>query len=151
MLFRSRFPVRGEEFDLLVWTTTPWTLLSNVGVAVGPDVAYARVRGRDGRRDLVLAADRVAAVCGEDAEVVGAVAATDLVGLHYERPLDDVPLDDATAGRVVAAEFVTVEDGSGLVHLAPAFGEVDREVGLAEGLPDLNPVGPDSAFTDAVP
>ncbi|MFM7271597.1 MAG: isoleucine--tRNA ligase [Actinomycetes bacterium] len=146
-----RFPVRDREFDLLVWTTTPWTLLSNVGVALGPDVEYARVRGRDGARDLVLAADRVAPVCGEDAEVVARVAATDLVGLHYVRPFEDVPLDDETACRVVAADFVTVEDGSGLVHLAPAFGEVDREVGLTEGLPVVNPVGPDAAFTSAVP
>lgn len=146
-----RFPVVDADFDLLVWTTTPWTLLSNVGVAVGGDIGYARVRGRDGARDLVLAADRVVAVLGEDAEVVGPVAAAELVGLRYERPFEDVPAPTADAWRVVAADFVTIEDGSGMVHLAPAFGEIDREVGAAEGLPVLNPVGPDAAFTAAVP
>ena len=62
------------DFDLLVWTTTPWTLVSNVGAAVGPDVEYVRVRGADGRRDVVLAAGRVSAVLGDDAEIVGPVA-----------------------------------------------------------------------------
>jgi isoleucyl-tRNA synthetase len=146
-----RFPVVGGDFDLLVWTTTPWTLLSNVGVAIGPDIPYVRVRGRDGARDLVLAADRVTAVLGEDAEVVGPVDAASLIGLRYERPFDDVPVATDDAWRVVAADFVTIEDGSGMVHLAPAFGEIDREVGAAEGLPVVNPVGPDAAFTAAVP
>ena len=143
-----RFPIVGADFDLLVWTTTPWTLLSNVAAAVGPDIEYVRVRSDEGGRDLVLAADRVADVLGSEAEVVGRVATDDLVGLHYLRPFDLLPID-ADAGRVVAAEFVTVEDGSGIVHLAPAFGEVDREVGQAEGLPVLNPVGPAATFTDA--
>ena len=142
-----RFPVVDADFDLLVWTTTPWTLVSNTGAAVGPAVEYVRVRGRDGTRDLVLGAARVAGVLGEDAEILGPVAAADLVGLRYERPFDHLPMD-ATGGRVVAADFVTVDDGSGIVHLAPAFGEVDREVGEAEGLPLLNPVGPAASFVD---
>ena len=147
-----RFPVPERDFDLLVWTTTPWTLVSNVAAAVSPDVAYVRVRGRDGRRDLVLAAERVVAVLGDDAEVVGPVAVSDLVGLHYERPFDYLPVEAATdAHRVVAADFVTLEDGSGIVHLAPAFGEVDREVAAREGLPVLNPVGPSARFDDRVP
>jgi isoleucyl-tRNA synthetase len=142
-----RFPVLDADFDLLVWTTTPWTLVSNTGAAIGPDVEYVRVKGTAGKRDLVLGAARVADVLGEDAEVVGPVAAADLVGLRYERPFDLLPMD-ATGGRVVAADFVTVDDGSGIVHLAPAFGEVDSEVGEAEGLPLLNPVGPAASFVD---
>jgi len=146
-----RFPVVNADFDLVVWTTTPWTLVSNVGAAVGPDVEYVRVRGRDGKRDLVMGAARVADVLGDDAEIVGPVAAVDLVGLHYERPFDLLPMatEGPNAGaRVVAADFVTVDDGSGIVHLAPAFGEIDREVGEAEGLPLLNPVGPAASFVD---
>jgi isoleucyl-tRNA synthetase len=144
-----RFPVVGRDFDLLVWTTTPWTLVSNVGAAVGPDVEYVRVRGATapGGRDLVMAAARVADVLGDDAEVVGTVAVSDLVGLRYERPLDFLALPESGA-RVVAADFVTVDDGSGIVHLAPAFGEIDREVADAEGLPMLNPVGPAATFVD---
>ncbi len=151
-----RFPVIGKDFDLLVWTTTPWTLVSNVGVAIGPDVEYVRVRGSDGRRDVVLAAGRVEAVLGDDTEVVGRVAAADLVGLRYERPFDFLPPPDAGASgtdsfRVVAADFVTLDDGSGIVHLAPAFGEIDREVGAEQGLGMLNPVGPAAQFDDTVP
>ncbi len=156
-----RFPVVDADFDLLVWTTTPWTLVSNTGAAVGPDVPYVRVRVAEGR-DLVLAETRVTAVLGDDAEVVATLRATDLVGLHYERPFDWLPLPDdalgapitptpADAWRVVAADFVTVDDGSGIVHLAPAFGEIDREVAVATGLPMLNPVNAQARFISDVP
>jgi isoleucyl-tRNA synthetase len=138
-----RFPVRDREFDLLVWTTTPWTLISNVAAAVGPQVEYVRVRRPGGGRDVVLGRGRVEAVLGSGEEtaweIVETFAAADLAGLHYERPFSFLPIDE-TANRVVVADFVTTEDGSGIVHLAPAFGEVDREVGMAEGLPTLNPV-----------
>jgi isoleucyl-tRNA synthetase len=145
-----RFPVVDADFDLLVWTTTPWTLVSNVAAALGPDIEYVRVKAPDGGRDLVLAASRVAAVLGEDTEVVAAVPVTELAGRHYERPFDFLPID-SDANRVVVADFVTVEEGSGIVHLAPAFGEVDREVSEREGLPMLNPVGPDARFDQSVP
>ncbi|MBI2168948.1 MAG: isoleucine--tRNA ligase [Actinobacteria bacterium] len=146
-----RFPLQGDDLDLLVWTTTPWTLVSNVAAAVSSSIRYVRVR-RPGR-DVVMAADRVAAVYGETAEIVGDVAAADLVGRTYERPFTFVPLPgpDPEGVRVVEAAFVTVEDGSGVVHLAPAFGEVDREVADREGLPTINPVDLDGAFTDAAP
>ena len=143
-----RFPVLDADFDLLVWTTTPWTLISNVGAAVGPNLEYVRVRGGEDRRDLVMAAARVADVLGDDAEVVGPVAVSDLVGLRYERPFDFLELPSSGA-RVVAADFVTVDDGSGIVHLAPAFGEIDREVADVEGLPTLNPVGPAATFVES--
>jgi isoleucyl-tRNA synthetase len=143
-----RFPVLDADFDLVVWTTTPWTLISNVAAAVGPGIEYVRVR-QPGQRDVVVAAARVAAVLGEDAEVVGPVAVGDLVGRRYERPFDLVPIPDG-ANRVVAADFVTTEDGTGIVHLAPAFGEVDREVGMREGLPVLNPVDLTARFSEVV-
>jgi isoleucyl-tRNA synthetase len=142
-----RFPLVDDDADLLVWTTTPWTLPSNVAVAVGPQIDYVRVRDRQGGRDLVLAAARVAEVLGEGTEVAGTVDAASLVGRHYERPFDWLPLD-GSASRVVAADFVAVDEGSGIVHMAPGFGEVDREVGTAEGLPTLNPVGADATFDD---
>src|SRR2546421_2385599 len=144
-----RFPVLGRDFDLLVWTTTPWTLISNVAAAVGPDVDYVRIRRPGVERDVVLGAARVAAVLGEDVEVVGHLTAADLAGLHYERPFSFVPLE-GDANRVVVADLVTTEDGSGIVHLAPAFGEIDREVGDAEGLPILNPVDTAARFEPVV-
>jgi len=144
-----RFPVVDRDFDLLVWTTTPWTLLSNVAAAVGPAIEYVRVHDAGGGRDLVLARSRVTAVLGDDAVILDTIPATELAGLHYLRPFTDLELD-ATASRVVAADFVTLDDGSGIVHLAPAFGEIDREVGEAEGLPVLNPVDATARFDATV-
>src|SRR5262249_19852099 len=127
-----RFPLLDRDIDLLVWTTTPWTLPSNTGAAIGLDIEYVRVAAPDGGRDLVLARERVADVLGDDAVVRGPVAPGDLVGQRYERPFGVLPLDDSGA-RIVAADFVTVEDGTGIVHLAPAFGEVDREAAERDG------------------
>ncbi len=155
-----RFPLTDRDLDLLVWTTTPWTLPSNVGAAVGAHIDYVRVRVPEGGRDVVMARDRVAAVFGDDAEVAGDISVSELVGAHYEPPFRLVPVDDFVsrsdeplelqAFRVVADEFVTIEDGSGIVHLAPAFGEIDREIGEREGLPLVNPVNDAARFTDAV-
>jgi isoleucyl-tRNA synthetase len=146
-----RFPVRDRDFDLVVWTTTPWTLPSNVAAAIGADIEYVRARDPEGGgRDVVLARARVDDVLGADAEVLGPIAAADLVGLHYDRPFGYV---DTTpeANVVIAAEFVTTDDGSGIVHLAPAFGEIDREVLEPTGLPVLNPVDANARFTSALP
>ena len=136
--------VVGEAEWLAVWTTTPWTLLSNTGVAVNPDLYYAVV-------DRTFVADElVDSVMGEGARarVTTRVPGTALVGLHYERPFTDLdPPHGADGWRVVPADYVTTEEGTGLVHLAPAFGEVDRQIGRTNGLPSLNPVGPDGRFT----
>jgi len=144
-----RFPVVGGEVDLLVWTTTPWTLISNVAAAVGPDIEYARVRAAEGGRDMVMAVARVA----EGATIIERFLGRDLVGVHYRRPYDFLPIEtDSPDGalRVVAADFVSTEEGSGIVHLAPAFGNDDMDVAKAEGLPVLNPVGPDGTFDERV-
>jgi isoleucyl-tRNA synthetase len=141
-----RFPVQDRDFDLLVWTTTPWTLISNVAAAVGPDIEYVRVRSEDAGRDLVMAADRAP----EGAEIVERLPGSDLVGLRYQRPFDFLPLDDR-GQRVVPAGFVTTDEGTGIVHLAPAFGADDMEAAQAEGLPVVNPVGPDGTFGPEVP
>jgi isoleucyl-tRNA synthetase len=133
----------GDAEAVVVWTTTPWTLPSNTGVAVHPELTYAVVGGQ------VVAEALVEAVFGEDAVVTRTVRGADLVGLRYRRPLDVVAVpDDANGWRLVAADYVTTEEGTGLVHLAPAFGEVDRQLGRENGLPTLNPVGPDGRFTD---
>jgi isoleucyl-tRNA synthetase len=144
-----RFPLLDRDVDLLVWTTTPWTLPSNVAAAVGPDLAYVRVHAPDGGRDLVMARDRVEAVFGEDAAVVANIATSDLIGASYDPPFRLVSVD-GDAFRVVGDDFVTVDDGSGIVHLAPAFGEIDREIGVREGLPTVNPVNEAARFDAAV-
>ncbi len=151
-----RFPLRGggvPDADLLVWTTTPWTLISNVAAAVGPDLAYVRIAAdasAGGGRDLILG-EAAATRRFPDADVLERWVGTDLVGWHYDRPFDML---DQPAGsdpwRVVAAEFVAVDDGSGIVHIAPAFGEDDAAVSRVEGLPVLNPVDADAAFDHRV-
>lgn len=130
---------------LVVWTTTPWTLLANVGVAVNPSVTYVVADG------LVVAEALVESVCGEGATITERFVGADLVGLHYERPFGDLPVEAGMDGwRVVPADYVTTEDGTGIVHQSPAFGEVDRVVARQHGLPTFNPVGPDGCFTEAV-
>jgi len=130
---------------LVVWTTTPWTLLSNVAVAVNPEITYASVDG------LVVAASLVTSVFGDDATADATFLGSALLGVHYERPFDDVALpDDVDACYVVAGEYVTTDDGTGLVHQAPAFGEIDRQIAREHNLPTVNPVGPDGTFTSAI-
>src|ERR1700722_8641775 len=149
---RFRLVGEGEELPgdaewLAVWTTTPWTLLSNTGVAVNPGLTYAVVDR------TVVAEELVDAVLGDGARerITARVPGSVLVGLHYERPFDDLPPPHGADGwRVVPASYVTTDEGTGLVHLAPAFGEVDRQTGREHGLPSLNPVGPDGTFTDEI-
>jgi isoleucyl-tRNA synthetase len=140
---------RLDGLSLVVWTTTPWTLLSNTGAAVGPELDYAVVG------DHVVAASLVDGVLGEGVRPDAVVPGSQLVGLHYRRPFDDVKTGPADGGRVgwrvVAGDFVEADEGTGIVHLAPAFGEVDRQVGRDNDLPTLNPVGPDGRFTEEVP
>lgn len=142
-----RGPVR-----LGVWTTTPWTLPSNLALAVGPDIEYA-VLERDGERYLV-GAGRVAAYAKEleGYEQVGTVRGADLVGRRYT-PLFDFLVEQAgeNAYQVLGAEFVTTEDGTGIVHLAPAFGEDDQNVCNAAGIPTIVTVDDHTRFTALVP
>ena len=148
-----RFPVTTgspavEGADLLVWTTTPWTLPSNVAVAVGEDIGYLRLAVPDGR-DVIVAADAHERLLPE-ATIVAHVTGGDLVGTTYQRPFDLVAIPDG-AQRVVADSYVSTGDGSGLVHLAPAFGEDDYRIGRREGLPVLNPITAAGTFDEAVP
>ncbi|MGQ9604533.1 MAG: isoleucine--tRNA ligase [bacterium] len=133
--------------SLLVWTTTPWTLISNVAVAVNPDLTYLKVRY--GEDTLILAENRASAVLGEGLEVIERVKGKDLVGLRYRAPFEFVK-PEGKAHIVVSADFVSAEDGTGLVHTAPAFGEEDYNLGRSENLAFVNPVREDGAFDDRI-
>jgi isoleucyl-tRNA synthetase len=152
-----RFPLLKEDGSeagesLLVWTTTPWTLPGNVAVAVAPDVTY--VKARVGEETLVVAEPLLEKVLGEGAEVLERLSGSDLVGNRYKGPIFDLADGGpANAFRVLAGEFVTTEDGTGLVHIAPAFGEDDYAVAAENGIFDptshgtlYNPVGLDGKF-----
>ncbi len=142
-----RLPLLGSpETSLLVWTTTPWTLPANVAVAVAPDAPYVEVWFQDER--LILAKPRLAAVLGEEAQILREFPGRELLGRQYV-PL--YPLAGQGAYRVVAGEFVSMAEGTGLVHIAPAFGEEDYELGQREGLPFLQPVDRAGRFTEEFP
>lgn len=139
------FPLAdGSGRELVVWTTTPWTLPSNVAVAVHPDLEYGEYE-RDGRR-FVMATSRGSYLFG-DATPHRTVTGAELVGLSYQRPLDVVSMPaDRKHGIVVPGAFVTSEDGSGLVHMAPAFGADDYAAGQEHGLALVRPVAADGTF-----
>ena len=150
-----RFPVRDATFlakfpdaNLLVWTTTPWTLVSNTAVAVNPAAQYVAARTTSGET-LVVAALLMATLLGDDAEVLGTFPGAELENIRYERPFDFVDIPDAHF--VILADYVTTDDGSGLVHQAPAFGAEDMASCRAYGLPVVNPVLPDGHFKPEVP
>jgi len=135
--------------DLLVWTTTPWTLVSNTAVAVHPDEAYAIARKPGEGETVVVAEALVPRVLGEGWHVVATVRGAELVGATYRPPFDLVEVPNAH--RVVPGTFVTTEDGTGLVHMAPAFGADDMAASRTHGLPVVNPIRPDGHFEDWVP
>ena len=141
---------------IVVWTTTPWTLVSNAALAVHPDLTYIEVK-KTGRDDwsLVFAESRAVAVLGAEWrsrwEVTGRFAGKALAGLRYRRPLDWVPFGDGAHEVIVAEEFVSAEDGSGVVHMSPAFGADDYAAGRKHGLAFLQPVNSRGEFAAEIP
>lgn len=149
----------------LIWTTTPWTLPSNLAIAVGPEIDYVQVEPTSGAlagEKVILAAallEAYAEELGEDAAewVTATFKGSDLVGKRYapifpyfaDRPNSEAP--GANAFQIIGGDFVTTEDGTGLVHLAPAFGEDDMLVCRAAGIRTVVPVGSDGKFTAEVP
>ncbi len=145
-----RFPLTSGplagQVDLLVWTTTPWTLVSNTAVAVHPDVTY--VVARHGKDALLVAEPLALKVLGEEWTLGETFGGRELERWTYRRPFDLVDFPETPGGThyVILADYVTTEDGTGLVHQAPAFGEDDMLTCRAYGLPMVNPIRPDGTF-----
>src|SRR5690606_7019487 len=141
---------------ILVWTTTPWTLVSNVALAVHPDLVYAEVRrlGRD-EPTLILAESRLPGALGDDWrdrwELVGTMRGAELVGWRYRRPIEWLPFGDGAHEVIVGEPFVSADDGSGVVHMAPAFGADDYAAGKRHGLAFLQPVDARGRFPETLP
>ncbi|HET6379467.1 MAG TPA: isoleucine--tRNA ligase [candidate division Zixibacteria bacterium] len=137
-----------EDEDLLVWTTTPWTLSSNVAAAVHPDLTYLRVRGRDGRRWWLSRGSlpRVA----PDAEVLGEAPGSELVGLTYAGPFDELPAVQAAGveHRVIGWDEVSDEEGTGVVHIAPGCGQEDFALSKEHGLAVVDPIDEFGVFRE---
>ncbi len=151
-----RFPLRDKPgVYFLVWTTTPWTLPANVALAVGENLDYVQiegpVQGGEGTENLIMAAALVDKVLiqREEYKVVKKFKGKDLLGMQYNPLYTFLPVETKYA-YVVAGDFVSTEDGTGIVHIAPAFGVDDMAVGKANNLPVLQTVGADGKFIDAV-
>ncbi len=142
-------PLAGHA-SLLVWTTTPWTLVSNTAVAAHPDVTY--VVATNGEESLVVAEPLAEKVLGEGWKLGRTFRGSEMETWTYERPFDLVEFPTVVGGThyVVLAEYVTTEDGTGLVHQAPAFGEDDMLTCRTYGLPMVNPVRPDGTFAEGI-
>jgi isoleucyl-tRNA synthetase len=141
-------PAAGHNADFLVWTTTPWTVVSNTAVAVHPTVEYVVARSPQGT--FVVAEALLSAVLGDDrVEVLERFPGAALEHSHYRRPFELV--DIPGAHYVILAEYVTTDDGTGLVHQSPAFGAEDLAATRTYGLPVVNPIEPDGHFAADIP
>ncbi|NNF39867.1 MAG: isoleucine--tRNA ligase, partial [Woeseiaceae bacterium] len=145
-----RFKVAGaDDTYFLVWTTTPWTLPSNLALAVGEAIDYSYCRA-DGQTLIVAEALRESVFRDIEHTVQKTVKGAELVGVRYERLFDYLPVDAENAFTVLAADFVSTEDGTGVVHTAPAYGVDDLALGQAHGLPVVHGVGLDGHFVAEV-
>jgi isoleucyl-tRNA synthetase len=140
------FKIKNDDAYFLVWTTTPWTLISNVALAVGSDIDYVKIKHSN--KKIILAKERLSVIDGEY-EILGEFKGNTLEKTEYEQLLTYVSVNKK-AFYVVTGEFVSTEDGSGIVHIAPAFGADDYEISKKYDLPMLQPVTRGGLFTDEV-
>ncbi|HEY4278111.1 MAG TPA: isoleucine--tRNA ligase [Conexibacter sp.] len=147
----------GDE--LVIWTTTPWTLPTNAAVAVDPELTYVRARGGDAEREggvddtvFVIAEALVEHVLGAGAEVLDRFPGKQLEGIAYQPPFDYIPGSDygERGHTVLLGDFVTADDGTGIVHTAIAFGEDDFRLGEQYGLTVINPVRPNGTYDERI-
>ena len=139
------FKKKDEDVYFLVWTTTPWTLIANVGLCVNPDLTYVKVLSQG--YQFILAESLKDKVVGEEAKVLETYKGTDLVGMKYEQLMPFVTVE-GKCFEVMADHYVTAEDGTGIVHIAPAYGADDNRVCRENGVGFTNPVGPDGCYTE---
>ena len=139
------FKVVGKDEYFLVWTTTPWTLIANVALCVNPDLTYLTVKSMGYK--FIVAETLADKVLGEDYEVIEKTLGKDLVGTKYEQLLPFVKVE-GKAFEVLSDSYVTDSDGTGIVHIAPAFGEDDNRVSRENGITFINPVGRDGCYTE---
>ncbi len=136
---------KGEDVYFLVWTTTPWTLLSNVALCVNPEYDYSLVESKGIK--FILATSLISKVLGDDVKILDTFKGSTLEYQEYEQLIPELK-PDRKAFFVTCDSYVTAEDGTGIVHIAPAFGADDANVGKKYNLPYLNPVGEDGKYTE---
>jgi len=147
-----KFKLKNENAYFLAWTTTPWTLPSNLGLALGPNIVYSKIK--DGDDVFILAKERLDAYYKDssDYEVIEELTGKELEGIEYV-PLFPYfkDLDKQNAFKTLIADYVTIEDGTGIVHTAPGFGEDDYNVMKNTGVPVVCPIDAECRFTDEIP
>ena len=153
---RAPLTAPASRRRILVWTTTPWTLPSNVALAVHPELEYVELRKKTGAEWTILLAEaRAGAVLGEDWrdrwDVVATLHGRDLVGMRYRRPLDWIEYGEGEHEVIVGEEFVSADDGTGVVHMAPAFGADDYAAGQRHKLAFVQPVNARGEFAEGTP
>ena len=139
------FKVKDKEEYFLVWTTTPWTLMANVALCVNPDLEYVKVKSRG--YTFIVGKSLASSVLGDDYEVVDTYKGCDLKGIRYEQLMPFVKVE-GRAFEVLADSYVTDSDGTGIVHIAPAYGQDDSRVCQENGISFVNPVGKDGRYTE---
>ena len=139
------FKIKDEETYFLVWTTTPWTILANVGLCVNPDLTYLKVESQGYK--FIICESLANKVLGDEYKVLETYKGTDLIGIKYEQLLPFVKVE-GKCFEVIADSYVTDSDGTGIVHIAPAYGEDDNRVCRENNFGFVNPVGPDGCYTE---
>lgn len=140
-----RVPMLERDFDLLVWTTTPWTLSANVALAVNPELTYVKILTDDSPRPLVLAKSSLGYIDGAK-NVIETLTGADLVGLAYESIFPMLPVQEGVDHKVVPWDEVAADEGSGVVHIAPGCGAEDFELGRSLGLAEICPIDETGTF-----
>ncbi|MBM3309617.1 MAG: isoleucine--tRNA ligase, partial [Candidatus Altiarchaeales archaeon] len=144
-----KFQAKDKDYSFLAWTTTPWTLLSNLALAVNPEITYVKIKYKGEK--YVLAKERLGNL-KDNCEILEEMKGSKLAGIEYH-PLFNHFLGklDKPAWRIILGDFVSTEEGTGIVHIAPAFGEDDYNVGKENNLPMANPIDEDGKFTQQIP
>ena len=143
-----KLPVKELNSKILVWTTTPWTLSSNVALAVNPEIDYVEVKVRSDEQTIILAKNAIGHLGDDKLEVLRAFKGDELVGLHYETCFNTIPAQKDIDHKIVAWEDVAADEGTGVVHIAPGCGIEDFELGERLGLPKVMPIDDMGIYLD---
>lgn len=143
-----KLPLQEINSKILVWTTTPWTLSSNVALAVNPEIDYVEVKIKSDEKTLILAKNAIKYLGDDKLEVIRAFKGEELVGVHYETCFPDIPAQAGIEHKVVAWEDVAADEGTGVVHIAPGCGVEDFELGERLGLPKVMPIDDMGIYLD---
>lgn len=143
-----KLPLKEINSRILVWTTTPWTLSSNVALAVNPEIDYVEVKIKSDAKTLILAKNAIKYLGDDKLEVIRPFKGEELVGMHYETCFPDIPAQAGIEHKVVAWEDVAADEGTGVVHIAPGCGVEDFELGERLGLPKVMPIDDMGIYLD---